>query len=406
MSTRWIIGLASGSSAVGVDASLVAVENVGLHLRVGECHFLHQPFGKELRDLILGVGRGDHSDVKQISLLHRLLGEAFAAGARQIADRASMSLQKVQCIGCGGHTLWHDPDGRFPSTLAAGMPAVIAERTGVTTVSDFRSRDMAVGGQGVPLVALTDYLLLGDPNENRVLIHLGGLTRLVYLPASGRVQDLAGFEAGPCTLLLDGLVQHLSNGREIFDAGGKYAVQGRCNDELVRTWLSHPYFERRPPKSFPRQAFGADFIREAIRQAQQSQITVHDLLCSAAHFVARTIGDGLDRFLLRGRSAQRILLSGGGTRNGFLLHLITQKLSPIPVEKTDVHGISAEARKAASNALLAALTVDGVPANAPSATGASGSRILGSLTPGSTSNWASCLEWMASQMTPAANVWN
>jgi anhydro-N-acetylmuramic acid kinase len=286
------------------------------------------------------------------------------------------------------------------------MSAIVAERTGVTTVSDFRSRDMAVGGQGVPLVALTDYLLLGDSQENRVLIHLGGLTRLVFLPASGRVQDLAGFEAGPCSLLLDGLVHVLSNGREVFDAGGKHAVQGRCNDELMRQWLSHPYFERRPPKSFPRHAFGADFIQDAIRQAQESRISVHDLLCTAAHFVARTIGDAMERFLLRGKSAKRILLSGGGTRNGFLLHLIAQKFSPIPVEKTDVYGIAADARKAASIALLAALTLDGVPGNAPSATGASGSRILGSLTPGSTNNWAACLEWMANQMTPAASVWN
>jgi anhydro-N-acetylmuramic acid kinase len=405
LSTRWVIGLASGSSADGVDASLLAVDGAGLSLQARVVQCVHQAFGRELRELVLRVGQPDQCELKHVSLLHRLLGEAFAAGARQVADRAGFSLQKVQCLGCAGHTLWHDTEGRFPSTLAAGMPAIIAERTGITTVSDFRSRDLAAGGQGVPLVALADYLLLGDTQENRVLLHLGGLARIVYLPASGRVQDLAGFEPGPCNLLIDGLMRHLSNGRENFDAGGKHAVQGRCNEPLLRSWLNHPYFERHPPKSFPRHAFGPEFVEEAVRQARQKQVHVHDLLCSATHFVARTIIDGLDRFLLRGRKVDRILLSGGGTRNGLLLHLLSQRFPEVPMEKTDVYGVSAEARKSAAFALLAALTLDGVPANAPSATGATGSRLLGCLTPGSAANWAACVEWMAGQTAPVATAW-
>jgi anhydro-N-acetylmuramic acid kinase len=134
-------------------------------------------------------------------------------------------------------------------------------------------------------------------------------------------------------------------------------------------------------------------------------VNVHDLLCSATHFVARTIIDGLDRFLLRGRKLDRILLSGGGTRNGLLLHLLSQRFPEVPMEKTDVYGVSAEARKSAGFALLAALTLDGVPANAPSATGATGSRLLGCLTPGSATNWAACVEWMAGQTAPVATAW-
>lgn len=404
MSTRWIIGLASGSSADGVDAALMAVEGTGLHLKACLAHWLHQPFGKELRDLILRVGQGENGSVKQIALLHRLLGEAFAAGARQVADRASMSLHKIQCLGCAGHTLWHEPEGRFPSTLTAGMAAIVAERTGVTTVSDFRSRDMAAGGQGAPLTALVESLLLRNENENRVLVHLGGMARIGYLPASGRVQDLVKFEAGPCNLFLDGLMAHLSSGREPFDAGGKHAVQGRCNDALMAAWRSHAYLDRRPPKSIPSHSFGSDFVQEAIRQGRQLQVNVQDLLCTAAHFVARIIGDALTRFILRDRPVSRILLSGGGTRNGFLLHLISQRCANVPIEKTDAYGINATAIKSSGIALLAALTLDGVPANAPSTTGANGSRLLGSITPGSTSHWASCLEWMASQSAPYALV--
>src|SRR5262249_23931577 len=158
-------------------------------------HALHQPYPRDLRDLILRVGTPGTSAARQTSLLHRLLGETFAAAARQVADQASFSLQRVQCIGCPGHTIWHEPAGRYPSTLGLGMAAVVAERTGVTTVSDFRSRDLAAGGQGVPLGALVDYLPFRHPDESRILVHLGGLATVVSLPRGHSPRNVVGFEA-------------------------------------------------------------------------------------------------------------------------------------------------------------------------------------------------------------------
>src|SRR5262249_33014648 len=149
---------------------------------------------------------------RQVGLLHRLLGETFAAAARSVADQASLSLHKVQCIGCPGHTVWHETEGRFPSTLALGMAAGGAGRGGVTTVCDFRSRDVAAGGLGVPLGALTDYLLFRHAEESRVLLHLGGLARAVFLPAGGRPSEIIGFEVGPCSVLLDALMRQLTGG--------------------------------------------------------------------------------------------------------------------------------------------------------------------------------------------------
>jgi anhydro-N-acetylmuramic acid kinase len=400
--TRWIIGLASGSSADGVDAALLEVEGIGLDLRVRLAHALHQPYGKELRDLILrAVGAGP-CDARQLALLHRLLGETFAAAARQVADRASFSLARVQCVGCPGHTVWHDPDGRFPATLGLGMAAVVAERTGITAVSDFRARDVVAGGQGVPLGALADYLLFRHPGEDRVLVHLGGLARVVYLPANCRIHQIVGFEAGPCNVLLDALMRQLTGGKEAYDPGGKHAVQGRCIDALLQRWLAHPYLQKRPPKSLPRQAFGEEFASQAVRQARESHWPLHDLLCTATHFVAHGITGALRRALPAGRPPRRVLLSGGGTRNGLLWHLLEQQLGGVPLERTDRHGVPADARKALTFGLLAALTLDGVPANVPSATGATGSRLLGSLTPGSPDNWARCLGWMAAQVTQPA----
>jgi anhydro-N-acetylmuramic acid kinase len=404
MTTRWIIGLASGSSADGVDASLLEIEGAGLEVRVRQVHSQHQPYGRELREVLLRAAAPAGVDTRQLSLLHRILGEAFAVAARQVADRASFSLQRVQCLGCPGHTAWHEPEGRFPSTLALGMAAVVAERTGVTTVSDFRVRDMAAGGQGVPLAALVDHLLFRHAQESRILLHLGGLARIVYLPAGGRPQNALGFEAGPCNRLLDAFMRQLTNGREAYDPGGRHAVQGRCVEALLQRWLAHPYFQRRPPKSLPRHLFGADFVQQAVQQAQQVQASLHDLLCTATHFIARGITASLQRCLPPRETPGRVFLSGGGVRNGLLWHLLEQQLGGTVLEKTDALGVPADARKALGFGILAGLTVDGVPASVPSATGAAGSRLLGSLTPGSSANWARCLAWMAAQTAPLAEV--
>jgi anhydro-N-acetylmuramic acid kinase len=396
---RWFIGLASGSSADGVDAALIETEGVGLDLRARLIHALHYPYPPDVRSMIVGISS---ASIKQASLLHRVLGETFAAAARGVADQASFSLQKAQCIGCAGHTIWHEPEGRFPSTFGLGMAAVVAERTGVTTVSDFRARDLAAGGLGMPMATLADYLLFRNTAETLAVVHLGSLATIAYLPASGRLQEAMGFEAGPCNVLLDGLMGHLTGGRETFDAGGKHAVQGRCIDSLLQRWLGHPYLQRRPPKSLPRHGFGEEFVAQASQLAKQMSWSLHDLLCTATHFVARGITQAIARFLPQRRPPDRVLMSGGGVRNGFLWHLIAQQLEPVPVRKTDEAGVPAQARKALIFGLLAALTIDGVPASLASATGATGARLLGSLTPGSPASWARCLSWMASQTMPPA----
>jgi len=425
MANRWIIGLASGSSGAGVEATLLEIDGAGLDLQARLVRTLQQPLARDLRQLLHriagpaiippgpveedkspeGVDKARSpgtTEVKQVSLLHRLLGETFAAAARLVADRASFGLQNVQCLGCPGHTVWHDPEGRFPSTLALGMAAVVAERTGVTTVSDFRSRDLAAGGQGAPVSALVDYLLFRHPEESRIMLHLGGMARVVFLPREGRVQDVAGFEAGPCNDLLDGLIGQMTGGREMFDAGGKHAVQGRCIESLLGQWLGLAYLKRRPPKSLPRHGLAEDLILQALHLAREGQCQLHDLVCTATHFVARSISQSCQRFLRASRAPCRVLLSGGGTRNGFLWHLLEQQFAPLPLSKTS--GLAAEARKSVSAGILAALTVDGVPASLPSVTGAQGARLLGSITPGSSANWARCLAWMAAQTTPPAEL--
>jgi anhydro-N-acetylmuramic acid kinase len=398
LSPRWIIGLASGSSGDGVDAALLEIEGAGLDLQAHSLQAVDQPYPGDLRELLQRVAAGAaETSTRHVSLLHRLLGETFAAAARQVADRASFSLQRVQSIGCPGHTVWHDPDGRFPSTLDLGMPAVIAERTGVTTISDFRARDVAAGGQGVPLTALADHLLFRHSSENRLLVHLGGLARVLYLPAGGRLHEVVGFEAAPCNILLDSLMRQLTRGRESFDQGGKHAVQGRCIETLLQRWLAHPILHRRPPRSLPRHTFGVSFAAQAIQEARELNASLHDLLCTAAHFVAQGVASAVRRYLPRERPIDRLLLSGGGTRNGLLWALLVQAFNGLPMARTDSVGVLADARKALGYGVMAALTLDGIAASVPSATGAVASRLLGSVTPGTSSSWARCLAWMAAQ---------
>jgi anhydro-N-acetylmuramic acid kinase len=409
---RHFIGLSSGSSFHGVDAALVRVDGAGSGMALRLEHFASLEYPRELRQLLHKADSAAGLPLRQTALLHRLLGEAYAAAVRKLTEAARVNLTAVFALGCSGQTLGHDPDGRYPTTLTLGMSSVLAERTGLTTISDWRSRDVVVGGQGAPLTPLVDHLLFHDPGETRVLVHLGGVATVLALPADdsalhplGRVmgegqapggpKNLAAFHAAPCCLLLDGFMQQLTSGREPYDAGGKHAVQGRCIDAILERWLAHPVLLRRPPKTVSRVDFGTEFIEQAIASARQMGRSLHDLLCTATHFVARATVEAIRRFVLQ--TPTRILISGGGTRNGFLWRLLEEQLTPVPMERTDRCGISAEARKAVAFAALAALTLDGVPANLPSVTGASGPRLLGTLTPGASANWARCVAWMAQQ---------
>ncbi len=401
MQRRWIIGLASGCSVDGIDVVLMQIQGIGVEASIEQLHVQHQPFSPEMRETLLKLDNSESSNLRSLGRLHRILGETYAAAARSVADSAGVGLARIQVIGSSGHTVSQDHEGRFPGSLSLGMSAVIAERTGVTVVSEFKARDLAAGGQGTSLGVLPDYMLFRHATQARLILHLGGIAGLVYLPPGCRLQDVIGLEAGPCGLVLDALIRQLTGGREWFDAGGKRAVQGRCLEALLQSWLAHPLLHRRPPRSFPRSVFADEFARRAVESLQDHHGSLHDLLCTATHFVAHGIHHAIRRYLPISIHVDRVYLSGGGVRNGFLLHLLQQQFQA-PLARTDELGVPAASRQAMSYGLLAALTLDGVPGNAPSVTGAAGSRLLGHLTPGASSNWGRCLNWMAQHVGPTA----
>jgi len=408
MAPRWYIGLSSGSCLAGVDAALVRIDGSGAALAPHLEHFVHEPHSGGVREFLLRVS--GEAQPRQLCLAHRVVGEAFANVARKVAEQGKHHLHQILAVGMSGHTVWHDAGGRFPSTLNLGMPAAVAERTGLTVISDFRSRDLVVGGQGQPLTSVVDAMVFQNDHERRVLIHLGGVASVLWLDARNSSTHAAvprkledsppglaciALQAAPCMLILDGLMRLATAGRESFDPGGRYAVQGRCLEALVRRWLAHPLFKHKPPRTVPVDEFGPEFLAQAVELAKREGGTLHDLLCSATHFVARAVGEAIGRFLPG--TPDRVLVSGGGVRNGLLWRLLEQLLAPVPMERIDRFGVPAESREALAFAGLAALAMDGVPGNVPENTGAAGPRLLGSFTPGSSTNWARCLAWMAAQ---------
>jgi anhydro-N-acetylmuramic acid kinase len=395
MSTpRWFLGLSCGSSGEGIDVALVETSGVGLGLQGKLVHSLRRPFTRELQDLLIQtLWTGGESPPQGMQVLHRLLGDSFVAATNQLLTQNRFPSDRILAIGVLAPFIWHEPSGRNPSTREIGKTSILADRTGITVVHDFREQDVASGGQGMPQTALADSLLFRHPTEDRLLIHLGSTTSVVYLKQNSRVQDVIAFEAGPGTSLLDAAIRQGTSGRERFDPGGKYAVQGRCLDSLVEKWLDHSFIQLKPPKSLPRSAFRQHFLNRAVQSIAEIGGTLQDLLCSLSHFVIRCLIGSCQRWLPEGMNSRAAWLSGGGTRNGMLWRILEQYAPEWKWSRLDDFGISTQMRNATGAAMLATLTLDGVPASTPSATGAVG-RMLGRITPGGPSNWSRCLRWM------------
>lgn len=397
MPIRHFIGLSSGSNLRSVDAALVRTEGVGPDLRLQMIAFDHQEHPADLAELLHRCVLEEVS-LRDLALVHRALGETQARACRLLAEHARFPLPEVACVGMTGQTVRLDLDGRLPSVLSIGMAEAVAERTGLTVLSHWAARDVLLGGQAVPLTAPLDALQFAHARENRCLVHLGGSAAATWLPAGSGRRGVLGFAAAPCGWILDGLMALLTRRRLACDPWGKHAVQGRCVDDLLDSWLQHPLLLRRPTAPLTRSDFGREFLEQGIERVRALGRPMLDLLCTATHFVAQTLVRTLRKHLPD--RPDRILLCGGGTRNGFLIRLLEELLTPVVVEKTDSHGLPAEAHKAWAAAGWAALTLDGIPGHLPSATGASGARLLGSFVPGNSGHWARCLAWMASQTAP------
>ncbi len=383
-----VIGLMSGTSGDGVDAALVRIQGRGHALRVEPLAFRPHPYPASLQRRI--VEASTSGTVAEICHLNALLGELFAEAALGVIQKAGLRPGDIHLIGSHGQTVHHLPKGiREPgiglvrSTLQIAAPAVIAERTGVTTVSDFRSRDLAAGGEGAPLTPYAHYLLLRHPRRSRLIVNLGGISNVTYLPRGGSAASVRAFDAGPGNMVLDGLIQRLTKGRSTMDYGGRLAAKGRVDRRLLNELMAHPFLKRRPPKSTGREEFGEPVVARILNARRACQLSPADLLATCAMWTAQAVGGA--RRWLHG-AVDEVVAGGGGVRNRTLMTYLASVFDPIPVKTFNDLGWDSKAFEAVAFALLAYQTMAGECAKLPAVTGATHPVLLGAIVPG-TPGW-------------------
>lgn len=397
-----IVGLMSGTSADGVDAALVEIEGSGLQADVRLCAHLHGAFGAAMRREILMACEPRSCRVDRVCALHTALGHSYAAAVRGVASEAGVPLSAVDAVACHGQTIWHQPTplevagGAWPGTTQIGSPAELAAAVGIPVVSDFRSADMAAGGQGAPLVPYADVLLFADRCHARAVQNLGGIANVTYVPAGGDLAGVAAFDTGPGNMVIDAVVRHFSRGRRTYDRDGAMARRGTPDAGVIDALLSgEPFFTQSPPKSTGRELFGRRFVLERfLPMCRAARLSAEDTVATATALTARSIAEAYRRWLLPRGGLDLVILGGGGARNTTLRSMLALELSkivsgctPLRVTTHEEFGIPDEAKEAMAFAILAYETLHGRPSNVPSATGARRPAVLGSVTPAPGRPW-------------------
>ncbi len=379
-----IIGLMSGTSADAIDAAVMTIWEEDFRLVWRLLHHQAVPWQPGLRAEILDACRAD-APLQRITALSFRLAEEFARAAALAAKSAGVPLSNVAAIASHGQTIWHQPTPitiaglETTGTLQIGEPGVIAARTGCVVVADFRTADMAVGGQGAPLVPFADHLLFAHPSEARAVQNIGGIANVTLLPAGGALTDVLAFDTGPGNMIMDALAQRITGGRLQYDEEGAIAASGRPDEALLAEMLAHPFFALPPPKSTGREDFGEAYSDALYRKAQSIPLSNADLLATATTLTVETIARAYQSLLPDGTRIDTVILGGGGASNPVLVTGLRERLAPARIVTTAEFGMPNAAKEAAAFALLAYCTLRGRPSNVPSATGASRQAILGKI---------------------------
>lgn len=383
--SRLIIGLMSGTSLDGVDAAIVRVAGCGLDTKAELVAFTTVPYDDRLREKLKELCSVEHSDVALVCGMNFYIAEVLADAAKQVVSEAGLTMADIDLISSHGQTVWHIPvaDERdwalVRSTLQIGDLSVIAKRTGKPVVGDYRTADMAVGGQGAPLVPYADFILFRDEAVGRIAQNIGGIGNCTAIPASALPEQVVAFDTGPGNMLIDQAVHTLSGGARSYDEGGEWASQGTSDGAIVAEMMRHPYFAMKPPKTTGRELFGKAYAERWMERMKATGLTDADIVATFTAFTAQTIADSYRRFVLPEAPAQQVIVSGGGAHNRTLLAMLRSLLPEMTVTTSDAMGISSDAKEAVAFAVFANNFLFGVPNNLPSATGAPVPTIMGKL---------------------------
>lgn len=378
-----VVGLMSGTSGDGVDAALVEITGRGGSLKARTLAAETLPYPRSLQQRILTASVS--GTVAEICHLNALLGEWFANAALRVIRQARIRPTDVGLIGSHGQTVHHLPQGihapgvgAVRSTLQIAEPAVIAERTGITTIANFRPRDIAAGGQGAPLAPMAHALLLKHPRRARLIVNLGGISNVTYVPPGGAHEGVQAFDTGPANIVLDSLMVKLTAGRRLMDRDGKLAAKGQVNDRLLGKLLAHPFLSKRPPKSTGREEFGPSLIEELITTQQQQALSLEDLLATCSMWTAKAVGTA--RRWIHGE-IDEVVVGGGGVRNCAIMAHLATVFDPVPITTFEKLGWDSKSFEAVAFAILAYQTATGQWGNIPSVTGAAHQVLLGTIVP-------------------------
>jgi anhydro-N-acetylmuramic acid kinase len=369
--TRILAGAMSGTSADGVDIAITQITGAGLSMSAKLLHHHHLPYLPSLRETIFTLRHTGQTSLRTIAQLGQDISLAYAAAIHQSLQAAKLQPTDITAIAAHGQTLFHDA----PLTIQYLDPSLLANQTNIAVISDFRRADLAAGGQGAPLVPFADYLLFRHPAKSRILLNLGGIANLTYLQPGGSPSDVIAFDTGPANCVLDHIARQ-ANLPQGHDQNGSLSLTGQAHSQIATTAIHNWKHALTPP---PKSADTPEMIA-AFEQAEKSHhanLSTPDRLATACLMTAIGIHLALSHLPTH---PQEIIASGGGTLNPRLLHEIKQ-LTKLPLQTTDDHGLPSPAKEALAFALLGAATLDNLPSNLPSVTGASRSVILGSITP-------------------------
>jgi anhydro-N-acetylmuramic acid kinase len=366
------VGLMSGTSLDGISAAVVRFEHAGPALSHELLGFTATPYTSVQHDRLAAAMM--HGSAAEYSALSFELGEWLAAAAIGAIQAAGITARDVRAVASHGQTIWHSPRR---STWQIGEAAVIAERTGLDVISDFRVRDVAAGGEGAPLVPVADAMLYSSATEWRALLNIGGIANVTIVPPGGDAARVYAFDTGPGVVVIDRLVRTLYPDAR-FDEGGAIARSGRAQMDVVDALLKDPYFAQQPPKSTGREYFGSDFADRLMTMLGDAAPRA-DVIATAAALTASSIGDALRRFV--GEAVSEVVVSGGGARNAALVDSLRRAIAPRRLTSFDDLYYDGEAKEAVAFALLGYLHLARRAGNVTGATGARGPRVLGKLTP-------------------------
>ena len=368
------VGLMSGTSLDGVSTALVRLTAPPDPPGATLVAFRQEPYGAAERGaLIDAMARGTPRD---LAFLHVALGERFAGAVLALLAGARVAARDLAFVASHGQTVWHEP-GR--ATLQLGDAAVLAERLGVRVVSDFRARDVAAGGQGAPLVPLADVMLFGHESRGRLLLNIGGMANVTWVPRRGVTDGALAFDTGPGVAVIDAVTRRVDPDA-VFDEGGERARRGRPAAKLLEELLADPYFDQAPPKSTGRERFGIEYADRLLTRVRAGGGSENDAVATATALTAESIARAIARWPGKDKEGE-LVISGGGAKNPALVERLATRVQPRPVVLFDQLFFDGEAKEAVAFAFLGHQTILGRPGNLPAATGARGPRVLGHVTP-------------------------